>query len=246
MPISVTSWLGAVPGARPAWRALLAWRVRFFQGGRFNTLRLDRAGTLTLLTLPEVFNGVLLRSGRFLAGALDTALIPRGSRVLDMGTGSGIGAIRAAQLGASVVAVDINPEAVRCARINTLLNHVEDRVEVRPGDLFAPVRGERFDVILFNPPFFRGAPRRALDYAWRSENTFERFLSGLDGALAPRGSALILLSTDGDLMPALTSAASQGWRLSQVAQQDLINEVFTLYRLERGGDVLDDAIHRSV
>ncbi len=59
-----------------------------------------------------------------------------------------------------VVAVDINPAAVRCAQINALLNQLEQRIEVRRGDLFAPVAGERFDLVLFNPPFLRGAPRR--------------------------------------------------------------------------------------
>ena len=76
--------------------------------------------------------------------------------VLDMGTGSGIAAIAAARRGARVVAVDISTEAVRCARINVLLNRVDDRVEIRCGDLFEPVQGERFDLVLFNPPFYAG------------------------------------------------------------------------------------------
>ena len=56
-------------------------------------------------------------------------LIPPGSIVLDMGTGSGVGAVFAARNAARVVAVDVNPEAVRCARINVLLHHIEDRVD---------------------------------------------------------------------------------------------------------------------
>ena len=51
------------------------------------------------------------------------------------------------------MAVDINPEAVRCAGINALLNHFEHKIEVRHGDLFAAVPAERFDLIVFNPPF---------------------------------------------------------------------------------------------
>ena len=62
-----------------------------------------------------------------------------------MGTGSGVGAVFAAQWARRVVAVDINPAAVRCARINALLNHVEDRVDVVEGDLFEPIGGQRFD-----------------------------------------------------------------------------------------------------
>ena len=62
-------------------------------------------------------------------------------------------------MGYHVTAVDINPDAVRCARINALQHHLETCIEVRQGDLFEPVQGERFDLVLFNPPFFRGQPR---------------------------------------------------------------------------------------
>ena len=43
-----------------------------------------------------------------------------------------------------------------------ILHRLEDRIEAREGDLFAPVAGETFDLILFNPPFFRGEPRSRL------------------------------------------------------------------------------------
>lgn len=211
----------------------MPWHVRLFRRGRYNALCVERLGDLALVMLPGVFNGVLLRSGKFLAQTLSAQCIPRDGRVLDMGTGSGLCAIRSAQLGARVVAVDVNPEAVRCAQINALLNHVEARVEARQGDLFAPARDEKFDVILFNPPYFHGAPRDALDQAWRGQGVFERFLAGLDGALAPQGCALIVLSTDGDLLPALRDFAASGWRVTPVASRDLINEVLTVYRLER-------------
>ncbi len=218
---------------RSLWRALMPWHVRLFRRGRYNALCVERLGDATLVVLPNVFNGVLLRSGKFLAQTLSAQRIPRDGRVLDMGTGSGLCAIRAAQLGARVVAIDINPEAVRCAQINALLNRVEDRVQVRHGDLFAPVRYEQFDVILFNPPYFHGAPRDALDHAWRGQGVFERFLAGLDGALAPQGCALLVLSSDGDLLPALRQFAAGGWQVTPVASRDLINEVLTVYRLER-------------
>ncbi len=182
--------------------------------------------------LPGVFDGILLKSGKFFASALNVGLVPPGCRILDMGTGSGIVAIRAAQLGAVVTAVDINPEAVRCARINVLLNRLEDRVRVVEGDLFEPVRGERFDRILFNPPFYRQTPRDVPDAAWRSTDAFDRFLAGLDRMLSARGAALALLSSRGDLMPAL-EAASAGWRIAAAAREDVFHEVFTLYRIER-------------
>ena len=108
-------------------------------------------------------------------------LVPPGASVLDLGTGSGIGAIFAARWASRVVATDINPEAVRCAQINTLAHHLEHKIETRCGDLFEPVGTERFDVILFNPPFYRGRPRDLADHAWRSPDAFDRFLRELPG-----------------------------------------------------------------
>ncbi len=71
---------------------------------------------------------------------------------LDLGTGSGFQAFMAARHSRRVVAVDKNPRAVQVARFNARLNAL-DHVECREGDLFAPVVGERFDLIVSNPPF---------------------------------------------------------------------------------------------
>ncbi|RLG62841.1 methyltransferase, partial [archaeon] len=61
-----------------------------------------------------------------------------GLRVLDLGTGSGILAILASKLGAkSVVATDVSERAIRIARRNAEINHVE--IDFRAGDLFDPV-----------------------------------------------------------------------------------------------------------
>nr|MDO8099904.1 50S ribosomal protein L11 methyltransferase [Candidatus Njordarchaeota archaeon] len=63
------------------------------------------------------------------------------SHVLDMGTGTGILAIKAALLGARrVLAVDINPNASRCALKNIRLNNLGDQISVLTGDLFCSLR----------------------------------------------------------------------------------------------------------
>jgi HemK-related putative methylase len=126
---------------------------------------------------------------------LDSVPVGPGMMVLDMGTGSGVGAIAAARRGARVIAVDISSEAVRCARINALLNRVDDRVEVRCGDLFEPVQGERFDLVLFNPPFYAGTPRALWEHAWRSDDALDRFARELPSVLNPSGRALVIVSS---------------------------------------------------
>ncbi|HMG54727.1 MAG TPA: peptide chain release factor N(5)-glutamine methyltransferase [Kofleriaceae bacterium] len=98
-------------------------------------------------------------------------------RILDLCTGSGVIAISLAREfpAAQVVATELSPEAAALARRNAARNAVADRVEVRDGDLFAPVAGERFDLIAANPPYIaspviatlaaevRREPRLALD-----------------------------------------------------------------------------------
>jgi methylase of polypeptide subunit release factors len=76
----------------------------------------------------------------------------RAARVLDLGTGCGIQALRARRYAASVVATDLSERALAFARLNAQLNQ-DDRIETRQGSLFDPVAGETFDRIVSNPPF---------------------------------------------------------------------------------------------
>src|SRR5262249_13844026 len=155
---------------------------------------------------------------------LDTTGVCRDAEVLDMGTGSGVCAIIAARSARRVVAVDLNPAAVRCARINALLNQAEERIELRHGDLFEPLHGQRFDLVLFNPPFLRGAPRDERDRAWRSSDVPERFAAGLRAHLKPGGAALVLLSTFGDSSMFMQAFHAEGLAVSVAAERNFVNE----------------------
>jgi release factor glutamine methyltransferase len=219
------------PALERIWRVGLRWRFVLLQRHRYNRLSLERAAGRPILVLPQVFNPSLFFTSEYLVGLFSRQLIPAGAAVLDMGTGSGLGAICAAPWAERVVAVDINPAAVRCARINAMLNEVEGKVEVRQGDLFAPVAGERFDVVLFNPPFYRGAPRDNLDRAWRSDDVVERFATGLGAHLAPGGCALVVLSSNSDLPAFLRAFAGAGFAVETVAERDMISETLLVYRL---------------
>jgi release factor glutamine methyltransferase len=214
------------------WRVWLRLRFTLFQRHRHDALVLERVAGQPLVVLPQVLNPRLFESGAFLARSLGPALIGPGAAVLDMGSGSGVGAVFAARWAGRVVAVDCNPEAVRCTRINALLHRVEARVEARQGDLFAPVTGERFDVVLFNPPYLRGTPRTLLDQALWSGDVIERFAAGLAAHLTPAGCALVLLSTIGELPAQLATFRAAGLAVTPVAQHRLISETMLIYRLE--------------
>lgn len=201
---------------------------------RVRSLVLESWDGLSILVLPDVLNPVVFRSGILLAEVL--AKLPRPApgdasapRALDMGTGSGIGALALARADYRVLAVDVNPEAARCARINSLLNHLEESVDVREGDLFKALEGERFDVIAFNPPFFEGAPTDLHDLAWRGDGVFERFAADLPRHLAPGGLALVLLSDHGAEEKQCAALSAAGLVVSVHAARDYPNERLTVW-----------------
>ena len=202
---------------------------------RYDDYRLERVQGVSLVVTPSVFNPRLPRTGAFLAAYLDAQPLANGAEVLDMGTGCGVCAIVAARRARRVVAVDINAAAVRCARGNALLNDAEERVEVRHGDLFAPVAGERFDLIVFNPPFLRGAARDDRDRAWRSADVAERFAAGVCAHLKPGGSALVVLSTFGGAARFVEEFRRQQLAVEVPAQRRFINERLAIVRLRPPG-----------
>jgi HemK-related putative methylase len=214
---------------RPLYRATLPFQ-RMLLRRRVRKLVLEEVDGVLLVVLPDVFNGVVFRTGALLARSI-AKLAPAASdnaAALDMGTGTGIGALFAARAGYRVTAVDVNPEAVRCARINALLNRFEEKVDVREGDLFEAVGGARFDLVLFNPPFFEGEPRDLEDAAWRGEAVFSRFLAGLPSAMKPGGVALLVLSSHGDPAAALV-ASGRPFRVEST--HDFGNEILSIYSL---------------
>ena len=222
------------------WRMGCIVRFLLFQRHRHNRVVLETVAGKPILVLPTVLNPALFFTGQFLAEmvAADPAgfLEPEGSRgdasVLDLGTGSGVAAVFAAQWAGRVVAVDINPAAVRCTRINALLHGVEDKVEALHGDLFEPVAGRRFDLILFNPPYLPGQPRTTFEQALRSEGLAERFAAGLAGHLSGDGYALLLLSSSGDEAGWLAPLHRRGFACQPVAQRNMISEMVTIYRVD--------------
>jgi HemK-related putative methylase len=222
---------------RRLWRLWLRARHQVLRP-RPRGLVLERVDGIPIVVLPDVFNPVLFRTGAYLARSVQSPSPSGGGqggglRALDLGTGSGIGAIFAARRGYDVVGVDINPQAVRCARINVLLNNLEGCVEILQGDLFAPVAGRQFDLVLFNPPFYRGAPADPRDQAWRGTDVIERFAAGLDRVLRPAGESRIVLSTDGEWHAMLAALNGVGFDTCPVASKDFGNEVITVYAARR-------------
>ena len=77
-------------------------------------------------------------------------------RALDLGTGCGVQSLHLARHSSRIVATDVNPRALLLARTTCRLNEVE--VDLRQGSLYEPVAGERFDLVVTNPPYVMSPP----------------------------------------------------------------------------------------
>jgi methylase of polypeptide subunit release factors len=130
------------------------------------------------------------------ARLLDT-LTPRRrvERALDVGTGSGIHALRAAAHADHVVATDVNPRALEFTRLNAALNGLTN-IEVRNGSLFEPVRGETFDLITCNAPYVVSPERRWTyrDAGGTADEVSEKLVAASAAHLAEGGYATMLVS----------------------------------------------------
>lgn len=166
----------------------------------FAKARAGYGAEVKIVTLPGVFRPI--SDSRFLADVLrEQTLAPRAS-VLDLCTGSGILAVTAALRGArSVTAVDVSRRAVLTTRLNARLNGA--RVRAVRGDLFDAVAGERFDMIVSNPPYVpaesaelptRG-PRRAWDAGLDGRVVLDRIVREAPEHLRPGGCLLLVHSS---------------------------------------------------
>jgi release factor glutamine methyltransferase len=154
-----------------------------------------------LVTLPGVFRPI--SDTWLLADALDREPLPPGARVLDLCSGSGALAVRAALGGADreVTAVDVSRRAVLTIRLNAALNGV--RVRAMRGDLLSAVAGERFDAIVSNPPYVPAptdelpttGPERAWDAGRDGRALLDRICAGAAEHLRPGGVLMVVHSS---------------------------------------------------
>jgi ribosomal protein L3 glutamine methyltransferase len=99
----------------------------------------------------------------------DLDIAPR--RILDLCTGSGCLAILAAYAypKAGITAADLSAEALDVARVNLRRHRMQSRVKLIRSDLFANLRGRRYDLIVTNPPYVTRAAMKALPAEYRYE-----------------------------------------------------------------------------
>jgi len=183
--------------------------------------------TIDIEMLPEVYSP---SDDSYLL--LDVIEVSPESKLLDMGTGSGIIALHAAKAGARVAAVDVNPFAVKCARANAFRNDL--KIEVVESDLFDNVKGI-YDIITFNPPYLPAEERSSswIEKSWsggsEGSEVVTRFLDKAWLYLSPGGSIYVVLSSLGSLRSVLKSARER-YEGEMLAEKHMFFESIFVYK----------------
>lgn len=178
-------------------------------------------GTLKLMVAPGVFHPGFFFSTRFILEFLNKQRLEKQS-FLEVGCGSGVISILAAQKGADVTAIDINKKAVANTIENAVRNAVN--VQVTTSDLFDKVPSTRFDWIVINPPYYPAEAKTEEEYAWNcglNHQYFEKLFSGLGYFVTLESKILIVLSDVCDLKTIFGIAAANRFIFEKISERNV-------------------------
>ncbi|TAJ29929.1 MAG: 50S ribosomal protein L3 N(5)-glutamine methyltransferase [Reyranella sp.] len=183
--------------------------------------------------------------GDMLAGGTLPAVKPR--RILDLCTGSGCLAILAALAfpRATIDAVDLSAGALALARRNVATHRLGDRITIHRGNLFKPVQGRHYDLIISNPPYvdaggmaklpreFRHEPRLALAAGDDGLDLVRRILTDAPRHLTRNGGLVCEIGRGAAPLEAAYPGLPFLWLDTELSER----EVFWITRTELAGKV---------
>ncbi len=170
--------------------------------------------------------------------ATDTKLLvanihtKKGEKTLDLTTGSGSAAIAAGLQGASGLAIDINPDAVKNANENFRRHKIQ--MEAIESNLFENIPDEKFDQMFANGPFFEGDITDPMDYACYGARAFvEDLFPEVKKHLKKDGKLLIVMAAWSDLDHFKKTAKKYGLKVNVIAKRasDDGERIYNLYEV---------------
>ena len=169
--------------------------------------------------------------------------VKEGGQVLDLGTGCGMLGILAAKKAENVLAVDLNPYAIRCAKENSALNGKRATIDFIQASLFSALNSAvSFDLILFNAPYLpseEGEEASLIGRSWaggaNGREVVDRFISQAPPHLKPNGRVLLMQSTLTGVEETLRKFGVQGFKATVKAERKLpFFETLTLIEAQAG------------
>ena len=152
--------------------------------------------------------------------------IKEGQSVLEIGTGSGIVSMYASLLTDDVTATDINYNALELAEKNFKINNI-DTIKLEFGDLFEPIKDQKFDVILFNTPYLptdsddiiNDDLNYAFDGGLDGRNVIDRFINQVSNHLNDKGIVQMIQSSLSDNEKTLNMFDRNGF-IAEIAESE--------------------------
>ncbi|MDR2623425.1 MAG: methyltransferase [Methanobrevibacter sp.] len=165
----------------------------------------------------------------------ENLMIQKGDEVLEIGTGSGIVAIKASSLAKSVIATDINYDALKLAEKNIRINKIEN-IKLSFGNLFEPVQNKKFDLILFNPPYLptdkNDILEDSLNYAFDGGidgmKIIDPFLNQVKSHLKFGGKVQMIQSSLSNIQETINKLEKEGFEVEVTAKERFFFEEIVL------------------
>lgn len=178
---------------------IIARPVQYWAKWYFKKPRAYNYKQISGTVLPGVFYPHFTISTKLLLQFLEIKKL-EGKNFLELGCGTGLISVLAAQKGAVVTSSDINPQAIENVRLNALNNDVE--VSAIESDLFQNLKDKNFDFIVINPPYYPKEAKSRAEEAWYCGYNFEYFqkmFSSLGNHINENAKVYMILSVDCEL-----------------------------------------------
>lgn len=195
--------------------------------------RVYRYGHLQLQIAPEVFHPGFFFSTQMLLQYISKMPL-QNRELLELGCGSGLISMVAAEKGAVVTATDINPVAVEFLKKNC--GHNKLQLNIFHSDLFNEIPEKAYDIIAINPPYYKKDPQTLRDHAWfcgRNGAYFERLFASLHRYMHAGSAILMVLFNGCDMDMIHGFAAANNFKLSCVQSKQNMLEKNFIYKIEK-------------
>jgi len=170
---------------------------------------------------------------------LDNLNLNGRERVLDVGTGTGILAIKCALRGCYVVGIDVNKKAVRNAKFNAEINNVDHLTCFLCGDATTALRDEcGFDVVVMNPPYLPSTGDTRIDEpSWdggpNGTSLIARVIDDLDRLLSENGKLYFVVSSLSDFTKIISRLELANFNSTILAKKRLWFEELFLIEVKK-------------
>jgi len=186
---------------------------------------------ITVKVLPGVFHPGLFFSTKILLKYLESIEL-KDKTLLELGAGTGLISIFAANQNAKVKATDINSVAIKNIKLNAEMNKVE--LNILRSDLFDNIPKQIFDFIIINPPYFPKDPKTESEQAWFCGSDFQFFrklFKQIGDYICASTNIIIILSEDCDIEMIKSLAKENDFTLNEIHKEKVWNEWNYLYNI---------------